>query len=60
MTRQDPCGAHPYPPALVERNWIIPHLCICAQVIEGLGLTHEQFIDMCILCGCDYCGSIKG
>jgi flap endonuclease-1 len=19
-----------------------------------------QFIDVCILCGCDYCGSIKG
>jgi flap endonuclease-1 len=29
-------------------------------VLEGLGLTREQFIDMCILCGCDYCPSIKG
>ena len=38
----------------------IGSLLICAQVIEGLGLTQEQFIDMCILCGCDYCGSIKG
>lgn len=20
----------------------------------------EQFVDLCILCGCDYCDSIKG
>lgn len=33
---------------------------MCAQVLEGLGLTEEQFIDMCILCGCDYCGTIRG
>jgi len=26
----------------------------------GLGLTFEQFVDLCILCGCDYCSSIKG
>ena len=33
----------------------------CAvQVLEGLGLTQDQFIDLCILCGCDYCGTIKG
>jgi flap endonuclease-1 len=31
-----------------------------AVALEGLGLTEEQFIDMCILCGCDYCPSIKG
>jgi len=30
------------------------------KVLEGLNLTQEQFIDMCILCGCDYCGTIKG
>ena len=29
-------------------------------MLEGLGLTEEQFIDMCILCGCDYCGTIRG
>ena len=32
----------------------------CEQVLEGLGLTSDQFIDMCILCGCDYCGTLKG
>ncbi|CAN3366154.1 flap endonuclease 1 [Diutina catenulata] len=28
--------------------------------MEGLGLTKGQFIDMCILLGCDYCETIKG
>ncbi|KAG5184534.1 PIN domain-like protein [Tribonema minus] len=31
-----------------------------AGVLEGLGLTHEEFVDMCILCGCDYTDSIRG
>ncbi|KAL1528571.1 hypothetical protein AB1Y20_009912 [Prymnesium parvum] len=31
-----------------------------AAVLEGLKLTHAQFIDLCILCGCDYVDSIKG
>ena len=22
--------------------------------------VQQQFIDICILCGCDYCGSIRG
>lgn len=30
------------------------------RVLEGLKLTEDQFIDMCILLGCDYCESIKG
>lgn len=29
-------------------------------VLEGLQLTHEQFVDLCILLGCDYCDSIRG
>lgn len=28
--------------------------------LSGLGLDHKQFVDLCILMGCDYCGSIKG
>ncbi|KAK2964995.1 putative Flap endonuclease 1 [Blattamonas nauphoetae] len=28
--------------------------------LEGLGLTMDEFIDMCILCGCDYVQPIKG
>lgn len=30
------------------------------MVLSELELTYEQFIDLCILCGCDYCESIKG
>jgi flap endonuclease-1 len=31
-----------------------------SKVLSGLDLTYEQFVDFCILCGCDYCESIKG
>lgn len=30
------------------------------RALEELGLTHEQFVDLCILCGCDYCDTIRG
>lgn len=30
------------------------------KALEGLGFTREQFIDLCILLGCDYCDTIKG
>ncbi|EAL64957.1 hypothetical protein DDB_G0284987 [Dictyostelium discoideum AX4] len=30
------------------------------SVLEGLGLTQDEFIDLSILLGCDYCDSIKG
>ncbi|XP_039115078.1 flap endonuclease 1 isoform X1 [Dioscorea cayenensis subsp. rotundata] len=30
------------------------------KVLEELNLTMDQFIDLCILSGCDYCDSIKG
>lgn len=29
-------------------------------MIKELDLTEEQFIDMCILCGCDYAQKIQG
>jgi flap endonuclease-1 len=29
-------------------------------VLESLGLTPDQFIDLCILCGCDYTDKIPG
>lgn len=31
-----------------------------AKAIEGLGLNHDQFVDLCILLGCDYCDTIRG
>nr|WCZ58773.1 Flap endonuclease 1 [Seculamonas ecuadoriensis] len=30
------------------------------KVLEGMALTMDQFIDLCILCGCDYTTTIKG
>ena len=30
------------------------------KILECLGLTQAQFIDVCILAGCDYAESIKG
>lgn len=29
------------------------------DVLKGLDVTMDQFIDICILCGCDYTGSIQ-
>ncbi|KAM0878812.1 hypothetical protein ACQ4PT_034631 [Festuca glaucescens] len=31
-----------------------------SKVLEELGFTMDQFIDLCILSGCDYCENIKG
>jgi len=28
------------------------------KVVQGLDLTHEKFLDFCILCGCDYCDTV--
>jgi len=30
------------------------------KIISGLAITHDMFVDLCILMGCDYCDSIKG
>ena len=30
------------------------------KVLEAMKLTYDQFVDLCILCGCDYCDTIKG
>ncbi|XP_015429599.1 PREDICTED: flap endonuclease 1 [Dufourea novaeangliae] len=30
------------------------------KVLEGLELNHNEFIDLCIMLGCDYTNSIKG
>jgi hypothetical protein len=30
------------------------------KVLAGLELTQDQFVDVCILAGCDYCEPIKG
>jgi len=28
------------------------------KIIDNLQLSNDQFIEFCILCGCDYCGSV--
>ena len=28
------------------------------EVMKGFKMTYEQFVDVCILCGCDYCSNI--
>jgi flap endonuclease-1 len=39
----------------------LPILEITLQkVLDGLQMDEQQFIDLCILMGCDYCGTIKG
>lgn len=30
------------------------------RILQDLGLTQKEFIDLCILLGCDYCESIRG
>ena len=30
------------------------------EVLRSLQMTHETFVDLCILCGCDYCPNIEG
>lgn len=30
------------------------------KALEGLELNHDQFVDLCILLGCDYCETIRG
>lgn len=30
------------------------------KVLEGLGFDNDQFVDLCILLGCDYCDTIRG
>lgn len=30
------------------------------KILEAFEMKHEEFIDLCILLGCDYCDSIKG
>jgi flap endonuclease-1 len=30
------------------------------DVLEGFGMEMEQFRDLCIMLGCDYCGTVRG
>ena len=30
------------------------------RMLEGLDLPYDQFVDLCILCGCDYSDTVDG
>ncbi len=53
-----PCGT-----SLLIRNFSADKLNVEEYCLEGilanLGLTHDEFIDVCILCGCDYTEKIN-
>lgn len=36
----------------------VTEICL-ADVLKELGMTMDQFIDFCIMCGCDYCDAIE-
>jgi len=41
-----------------DKNYIDEY---CLQgILDNLNITYEQFIDLCILCGCDYTSKING
>jgi hypothetical protein len=37
---------------------LLPLCRVCA--LQELGLSMPQFIDLCIMCGCDYASNIRG
>ena len=42
---------------LFNKNGVFT-VCSLDKVLQGLELTHPEFVDLCILCGCDYTGTI--
>lgn len=47
------------PPSFIYFS-VIDRFFTIFQVLEELRLTMDQFIDLCILSGCDYCENIRG
>ena len=41
----------------IKRNDLISILNL-EKVLEDLQISYEQFVELCILCGCDYCSNI--
>ena len=37
------------------KRWDIVSIFDYSKLINDIELSHEQFLDFCILCGCDYC-----
>lgn len=51
-------GIAPWFPAFVPDCFNLDHPR--NQVVSDLNLSKEQFVDLCILCGCDYTDKIGG
>jgi flap endonuclease-1 len=45
---------------LLVYKWLKIQEFSLGKILSDLEMTFEQFIDLCILLGCDYCPSIKG
>ena len=45
-----------------QKGQMVEHIKVVNfhKVLEGLRLTYTQFVDMCIMCGCDYNTNIPG
>ncbi len=43
----------------MEKGGRVTEVCL-KGVLDGLEMTFDEFLDMCILCGCDYTGKIGG
>ena len=45
----------------LDGSWIWMDLVYMVRVwLRRLNVSMDQFIDFCILCGCDYCDTLKG
>lgn len=40
--------------------FLFPLPNVAQNALRELEFTMDQFIDFCILCGCDYCDRLKG
>jgi flap endonuclease-1 len=54
LTRDTDVLVYGVPLMIVSINWQIANVISSCDVRRKLNLTHEQFVDMCIIAGCDY------
>lgn len=44
----------------LKTNFQLVNVCYLETVLTNLDVTYDQFVDICILCGCDYTNKIRG
>ena len=52
-----PYGCHTFITGFTERSDVVTEYRL-ADVLSMLGMNQQQFIDVCVLCGCDYAQKI--